>query len=173
MPGITLSSSNVRINIHNAQPSDTATIHTNDVPTYHDHAFDHIQAPLPSYHATETDTLFTATLMQPMLLDDTSNASGTSKLLPTSLIARLIMLEMLPTRLSRSLQSDCFQPDPLPIYAWSLQTTMVPRTEMTSGAQDLLISGVQTLQLRVLLQRMPTLLLSAPLLPLSWHDLPN
>ena len=173
MLGSTLSSNSVHINIHNAQPGDTAMIDTNDVPMYHNHAFDHIQAPLPSHHATETDALFTATLMQPMLLNDTSNASGASELLLISLIARLIMLAMLPTRLSRSLQSDCFQPDRLPIYVWSLQSTMVLRTEMTDGAQDLLISGVQNLQLRVLLPRMPTLLLNAPLLPLSWHDLPN
>ena len=55
--------------------------------------------PLPNHHAVETDALFTA--MQ-MLLSDVSSALGRSELPPSSLNARLTMLELLPTRLSQS-----------------------------------------------------------------------
>ena len=115
MPGITLSSSSVRINIHSAQPNDIATMNTADTPTYHTHAIDHIQVPLPSHHAAETDALFTATQMPLMLLSDTSNASGAPKLPPISSIARLILLELLPTRLSKS----------EPNHVWSLSLVLL------------------------------------------------
>ena len=49
-----------------------------------------------------------ATSMQPMLLNYTLSASGTSALLPILSLAKLIMLEMLPIEMSWSLQSDCF-----------------------------------------------------------------
>lgn len=102
MPGITLSSSSVRINIDSAQLSDIATMSTADTPTNQTHAIDHVQVPLPSHHAAETDALFTAMQMLLMLLSDISSALGTPELPPISLGARLTLLELLPTRLSKS-----------------------------------------------------------------------
>ena len=52
-----------------------------------------------------------------------------------------------------------------------LITIMLLR-EVTCGVQGLLISGVWSVLLPLLLPRIPTLLLSAPLLPLSLRDLP-
>jgi len=75
----------IRTNIHDVLPHDNPTKHTNNVCG-------------PSI----------ATSMQPMLLNYTLSASGTSALLPISSLAKLVMLEMLPPKLSRSLQSDCF-----------------------------------------------------------------
>ena len=76
--------------------------YTADTPTNQTHAIDHVQVPLPSHHAAETDALFTAMQMLLMLLSDISSALGTPELPPISLGARLTLLELLPTRLSKS-----------------------------------------------------------------------
>ena len=110
--------------------------------------------PLPDHRVARTDALFSAVHG---LQDNASSALDMSGSLPSSLSARLSMLGMLPTRLTRGVLNG----------VWSLLLMLLEVLPKLLMLLRGMMSGVQSSLLLLLLPKPLTLMLTRLLLPMN------